>query len=151
MNCVSARVRCYLSKGPLKRDFLDIYLTTIFGVRKFKNTSAMSIILFLEMLKIESIFRKCEKKWDIIFCFWDICLWKFCKKLPLLRREYLSSAVNGLRKCPKISHITQRDSFDLDYLHRDQKYGKGAVVQISTVFRPVYHVTFKRVLRNGII
>ena len=29
------------------------------------------------------------------------------------------------------------------------KYGKGAVVQIWTVFGPVYHVAFCRVFRNG--
>ena len=31
------RVPCYLSKGSLKPDFLDIYLTPIFEVRKFKK------------------------------------------------------------------------------------------------------------------
>ena len=47
-----------LVEGSSERDFLDIYLTTFFGVRKFKNTSAMRVIFFLEMFKIESKFRK---------------------------------------------------------------------------------------------
>ena len=51
-----------LVAGPLKQDFLDNYLTTLFGVRKFKYTSAISVIFFLKMFKIECKFRKCEKK-----------------------------------------------------------------------------------------
>ena len=43
---VSARLPCYSLKGRLKPDFLDIYLTTFFEVRKFKNTSAMRVITF---------------------------------------------------------------------------------------------------------
>ena len=41
-----------LSKGPLKHDFLDIYLTIIFGAGKSGNTSATRIILILKMFKI---------------------------------------------------------------------------------------------------
>ena len=39
-------------KGPLKRNFLDIYLTSLFEVRNVGNTSAMRVIFFLIMLKI---------------------------------------------------------------------------------------------------
>ena len=55
------RLPCSLSMGSLKRDFLDIYITTSFSVRKLENTSAMRVILFLEMFKIESKFRKIKK------------------------------------------------------------------------------------------
>ena len=48
--------------GLLKLDFSDIDLTTYFGVPKFKNTSAMTVIFFLKMFKIESRFRKRKKK-----------------------------------------------------------------------------------------
>ena len=51
-----------LVEGSSERDFLDIYLTTFFGVRKFKNTSAMRVIFLFKMLKIESRSRKCENK-----------------------------------------------------------------------------------------
>ena len=53
---------CYLSKGPLKRDFLDIFFTKFSGVRKFKTTSAVQVIFFLKMFKIESRFPKFNKK-----------------------------------------------------------------------------------------
>ena len=62
LNSVSSRFQCYLLKGLLKQDFLDIYLTMFFAVRKFKNTSAMTVIFFPKIFKIESKFRKCKKK-----------------------------------------------------------------------------------------
>ena len=49
------------SKGPLKCDFLDIYLTTFFGIRNFGNTTAMWVIFFLKGLKILPTFEKCRK------------------------------------------------------------------------------------------
>ena len=48
-------------------DFLDIYLTTSFGVRKFKKSSAMRVIYFWKMFKIETKFGKCKKKFEKIF------------------------------------------------------------------------------------
>ena len=89
-NSASARLPCYLSKDPLKLDFLDIYLTTFFGVCKFKNTSAIRVILFLKMFKTESKFRKCKM------------------------------AVNGLINTRKVLHITQKDFFNRNFLQRDQ-------------------------------
>ena len=48
-NSVLNSLPCCLSKGPLKHDFLDIYLTTFSGVRNFGKKSAMSVIVFLKM------------------------------------------------------------------------------------------------------
>ena len=39
---------------------------------------------------------------------------------PLLRREYLSSAVNVLTKILKILDVTKGDFFQLNYLHSDE-------------------------------
>ena len=140
------------SKCSLKRIFLDIYLTTSLVVRKFKNTSAMRVILFLKMYKIESKFRKWKKNWDNIFRFWDNCVWKCCYKLSLLRTEYLLSGVNRLTNSPMILHITKRDFFNLSCLWfvftGINKYGKGGVVQLRTLFQLVYHVTCRKVLWN---
>ena len=112
---------CYFSNNPLKGNFLDIYVTTFFGVRKFKNTSAMRVIFSLKMLKIESQFRKSKNNIENVFRFWDKCILKASNKWPLLRREYMSSAVNGWTNSPKTLHITQRDFFKLNYLQKDQK------------------------------
>ena len=51
-----------LVKGPLKRDFLDFYLTTSFGVRKCNNTSGMKVIFLLKIFKIKFEFRKSRKR-----------------------------------------------------------------------------------------
>ena len=58
-NSFSARLPCCLSKGPLKRDFLDNYVTTFLGVRNFGNTSAMRVIFFAKMFNILFKFQKC--------------------------------------------------------------------------------------------
>ena len=66
--------------------------------------------------------------------------------MPLVTRQYLSSAINGLRNSPKIFNIIKRDFFNPNCVHRINKYGQGDFFQLWTVFRPVYHVTYRRVL-----
>ena len=108
-----------LVEESLKWNFLNIYLTVIFGIRKFQNTSAMRVIFFLKMFKIEFKFWKCKENSKIIFCFWDNCIWKCCNKLHLLTRKYMSLAVNGLANSSKILHIAQRNFINLNSLsHR---------------------------------
>ena len=109
-----------LVEGPLRLDFLDIYLTTFFGFPKFKNTSAMRIIFFLKMFKIKSKFRKWKKVSEFIFRYWHNCIWKCSYKFLLIRREYLLPALNGFTNSPEISNITQRDFFKLNCFHKDQ-------------------------------
>ena len=43
---------CGLLKGPLKEDFLEIFLTRFFGVCNFGKTSPIKVIFFLKMFKI---------------------------------------------------------------------------------------------------
>ena len=59
---VSALLSIYLSHGPLKPDFLHIYISTSFEVRKFKNTSVMRAIFLLEIFKIKFNFENAKKK-----------------------------------------------------------------------------------------
>ena len=66
---VLARLPCHLPKGPLKRDFFDIYLITFCGVHKFKKKSPMRVIFFVEMFKTESKFQKSKKKFRKCFFF----------------------------------------------------------------------------------
>ena len=113
---VSARLPCHMSDDPLKRDFLDIYLTTFFGVHNFKMTS----YFFWKCSKLNLNLENPKTDSENIFPFWDNCIWKSCNKLSLLRKEYLLSAPNGLTNSPKILHITQRDFFKLNFVHRDQ-------------------------------
>ena len=44
-NKIWARLPCCFPEGPLKRDFLDIYPTTFFGIRNFRNTADTRVIL----------------------------------------------------------------------------------------------------------
>ena len=62
LNSLSPLLPCYSWKGPLKRDFLEIYLTTPFGFRNLKNGSTMRVRFFLKMFKIKGKFRNAKKK-----------------------------------------------------------------------------------------
>ena len=119
-NCVTACLPCYLLKGPLKRDFLVIYLTTFFRAHNFKNTSAKSFMLFRKGSKLNLNCQTAKKVWEKVFIFWYNWIWTCCYKLCLLRREYLFSAVNALTDSPKISHITKGDFFQVIFFHGDQ-------------------------------
>ena len=46
------RLPCCLSKGPLKLDFFEIYLTTFFEVRNFRNKSVMRTSFFSKVLSV---------------------------------------------------------------------------------------------------
>ena len=61
--------------------------------------------------------EKIQKK---LFRFWDNCVRIGCVKLSLLRREYLSSAVNVLTTSYKALRLTKTDFFWLIYLQNDQ-------------------------------
>ena len=134
------RLQCYFLKDPLKRVLLDIYLTTFSGVRKLKNTWARILIFVWKCGKLNLNLEN-KKKRKKFFSFWDKCIWKCCNKLPLLRRQLLSSAVNELKNSPKILHIIKRYFFNPNCVHRINKYGKGAFVQLWTTFWPVYNVS----------
>ena len=58
LNSFSARLLCYLLKGPLKRDFLHICITTLFGARKLEYGSTMKVSFFLKMFKIFLVSEK---------------------------------------------------------------------------------------------
>ena len=63
-NSVSAHLSCYLLQGPLKRDFLDVYLTTFFGVSKSKKKKKINYVghLFLKNVQNWSLISKMQKK-----------------------------------------------------------------------------------------
>ena len=52
-------------------------------------------------------------------CFGDNSVRIGCVNLSLLRREYLSSAVNVLTNTYNALHLTKRDFFPLNYLQND--------------------------------
>ena len=60
--------------------------------------------------------------------------------MSLLRREYLSSAVNVLTNSPKFCITLKEAFFKSITLRVINKYGKGAVVHNARVFGPVCYV-----------
>ena len=88
-----------------------------------------SVISEIHWLWGSSVFWKCskfnvdykngEKNSEKDFCFWDNSIWIGCVKLSLLRREYLSSAVNVLKNSFKILNSSKIDLFQLNYVHSD--------------------------------
>ena len=124
------------------------YLSTSFAVRNFGNTYASRVIFFLKMLKIWARFWKYRKKVRKRSLFFSICNWSGCVKLSLLRKECLSSTVNVLTNSPKTFVSLRKIFLNSIYLTVINKYDKGTVIWVWTVFRIIYHYTCWRVLWN---
>ena len=69
-----------------------------------------------------------------MICFWGNCIWVGWGKISLVQKEFLSSPVTVLTNGPKISDITNRDIFQLNFPQGDDKNDKNAVVQIQAKF-----------------
>ena len=61
-----------------------------------------------------------EKPSETAFFFIDNSIWIAYVELSLLRRKYLSSAVNVLTNSPKIFHISKINFFQPKFLDSDQ-------------------------------
>ena len=99
LNSTSSRLPYCLLKGPLKRDFLDIYLTTF----------SESVISEKKKLLRSSFFSK-----NLFFS--DNIIWIGTVKLSLLKVGYISSATNVLTSSPKIWHVNNRDFLEHNFL-----------------------------------
>ena len=119
-NLPNGNLPTWLSKGLLESDFLDIYLTTFFGICNFGNTLAMRVIFSWKCSKFYRHFKNAEKNSEKAFSFLDNCIWIGCVNLSLLGRENLWPAVNVFTNSPKILHITNRHFFQFNCLHIDK-------------------------------
>ena len=90
----------------------------VFRSPKFRKYIGYQDHLFFQNDVNFRITAKNAEKWLYLL---DNCIWIGCRKFSLLRRKYLSSVVNVLTNSPKISHITNRDIFQLNFNHCDQK------------------------------
>ena len=61
-NSALARLLCCLSKGFLKRGFLDMYLITFSESAISKLQNRRGSFLFLKMFEVSTRFEKCSKK-----------------------------------------------------------------------------------------
>ena len=121
-NSVWARLPCCLSKGSLKRGYLEIYLIMFLGERNFKKTSTLRVIcFFFKCSKFKVDFTNAERNGDNVCCFCDNSICIGCVILSLLGGEYLSSTVSVLTNSRKILYSTKRGYFQLNYLHSVHK------------------------------
>ena len=79
----------------------------------------MRFIFFLKYSKFDVDLKNAQKKSENFFSC-DKCVSIVCIKLSLLRRQYLSSSVNGLIKSLKTLHVIKSYFFQLNYLRSDQ-------------------------------
>ena len=75
---------------------------------------------FWKYSKFKVDFENATKNCEKAFCFGDNYVRNGCVKLSVLRREYLSSAVNVLTNSYKSLRLTKTDFFWLNYLPNDQ-------------------------------
>ena len=117
MNSVWVRLPSCFSKRLQKRDFLDIYLTTVFRVRNFQNNERCESSFFWNFenfIYISKIPKKCREK---VLTFRENSILTGYLKLSLLRRQ---STVNMLKNSPDILPIIKTNFFELDCLHSGQ-------------------------------
>ena len=148
LNQCSGRFPCRLSSRPVKRELLDIYLSASFGDGSFGNAEAMRVIFFWKCSKFNADSENAGKNWEKTFCFLYKCIWIVSIELSLLIREYLSSAVNVLRKGLKNFHVSNSDFWNSITFTVITQDNKGALIMIESMLRPVYHVTCRGVLSN---
>ena len=140
VDSVCANLACCSWKGPLKRYFLDIYLTTF----------SVSVILEIQNLwesyfvpkcsKCNLDFKNAERNWEKVFFFWDNCIWIGIVKLSLLTTGYSSLAANMLANSCKIWHITKRDFLQLN---SGVKWGDpGHILESQGKYFCHFHVPF---------
>ena len=120
LNTAWARLPCYLSKVPLKHDFLDIYLTTFSEsvISKIQNLWELSFVS--KCLKFNLDFWNAAKNSDKLFSFWDNCIWIGIVKLFLLRTVYFSSTANVWKSSPKICFFKKREFSEHNFFVSDQ-------------------------------
>ena len=123
-NGVWAPLASCLWRHPLKRDFLDIYLTTFLESVPSKMQNLWGSFFYLKCSKVHLDFKNATENREKAFSFLDNCIGIGILNLSLWRTIYISSAAYS-------------------------EYDKGAVMRISTVLGHVYHVACRRILWNG--
>ena len=106
-------------------------------------------MFFWKCSKFNADSKNAEKNSEKNFGSWDKCIWIVSIHLSLLIREYLSLAVNVLRKGLKNINVSKSDFFNSISFTVITQDDKGALIKIESVFLAVYHVACREVLSNG--
>ena len=99
----------------------------------------MIVVFFWKCSKFNADLKNAEENSEKMFCFWDKYIWIVWFDLSLLLREDLSLAVKVLRKGLKNFHVSKSDFYNSNTLTVITQDDKGALINIESVFRPVYH------------
>ena len=118
-NSAWARLAYSLCKHHLKRDFLNIYLTTFSESVTSKIQNLWGSFFHSKCSKFNLNFKNPAKDSEKFFCCWDNCIWIGIVKLSLLRTEHFSSVANVLTSSPKVLHVNKRDFFQFCFLGTD--------------------------------
>ena len=108
-------------KGSFETGLIGHISSHVFRSVWFRKEISYEGHLFFEnVLNLMQISEISQKNSEKAFCFSDNCVRIGCVKFSLLRREYLSSAVNVLTNSYKALRLTKTDFFRLNYLPNDQ-------------------------------
>ena len=119
-NSAWAHLPCCLLKGPPKRGFLDIYLTTFSESVVLKLQNVWGSSFFPKCSKSNLDFKNPAKNSEKVFSFWDNCIWIAIVIFSLLRRGYFSLRAKVLTSSPKIWHVSKKNLFKLTRYESDQ-------------------------------
>ena len=97
-----------LVQGSSEAGLLDMYLTTFFAVCNSEVHKQWGSYFFSKFWELNLYFKKGKNESQKVFRVIVNYISIGCIKMSLLRREYLSSAVNVLTNISKILHITKR-------------------------------------------
>ena len=121
----------------------------VFLGRQFrKYISYEGHLFFWKCSKFNADSRNAKKNSEKIFCFWDKCIWIVCIHLSLQLREYVSLAVNMLRKGLKNFHESKGDFWKSISLTVITRAGKSALIKTKSLFGTVYHDACREALSN---
>ena len=91
----------------------------------------MKVIFFWKCSKFNLDSKNEEKNSEKNFGYWDKCIWILCIHLSLLIREYLSLAVNVLRKGLKNINVYKSDFCNSIIFRVITQDDKGALIKIE--------------------
>ena len=112
--------RCCLSKGPLKQDFLGIYLTTFSEFVIWEIQKLWGLYFFSKCSKFEIDIKNLAKIWEKLFSFSDNFIWIGIIKLSLLRTGYFSLVADVLTSSVKIWRLNMREFYEHNFLASDE-------------------------------
>ena len=133
--------RCFglFTMTPVERSsqtgvFRHLSKHVFLGRQFWKSISYEGHLFFWKCSKFNADSRNAKKISEKMFCFWDKSTWIVCIHLSLLLREYLSLAVNVLRRGLKKFHVSKSDFCNSITFTVITRARKSALIKIEWVF-----------------